>query len=54
MIIAFLLVILLLFICIIFDLYIDVFKDYRNEYHVILWYSYKKKRKYVNLIGGQC
>lgn len=50
--IIFLLILLALFI--IYSPYLDIYKDYRDKYHIILWYnSYKKdkKREYINIIG---
>lgn len=46
-------IIILGVLCIIFNPYIDFFKDYQDKYHMILWYNYNKKRKYINIIGHQ-
>lgn len=46
-------IIFLISIYTIYEPYIDIFKDYRNEYHVILWYNQGNKRKFINLIGDQ-
>ena len=45
--------IIILILFIIFDPFIDIFKDYKGEYHIILWYNHKGKRKSINLIGNQ-
>lgn len=45
--------ILLLILYIYYNSYIDIFKDYRGKYHIILWYDYKGKRKFINLLGSQ-
>jgi len=29
--------------------YFDVFKDYRDKNHIIIWYNSKKERKYFDL-----
>lgn len=38
----------------IYNPFIDVFEDYRGEYHIILWYTNNKgERNYINIIGNQ-
>lgn len=29
--------------------YFDIFKDYRDKNHIIIWYNSKKERKYFDL-----
>jgi hypothetical protein len=48
-----LIIILLIILYKIYDPYIDIFNDYRKEYHVILWYNHKGKRKFINIVGNQ-
>lgn len=53
--IKFIILIILAILCILFVLinpYIDIFKDYRGKIHIILWYNYKNKRKYIDLRGS--
>lgn len=38
---------------IIYEPYLDFFKDYRGKYHIILWYNNKGERSYINIIGNQ-
>jgi hypothetical protein len=34
--------------------YLDIFKDYRGELHIILWYDDSKgERKFINILGSQ-
>ena len=49
------LIILLLVIvgCFIFEPYLDAFYDYRENFHIILWYNWRGKRNYINLVGSQ-
>jgi len=46
---------LLLIFCIVYTHpWIDIFKDFRGEQHIILWYTnYKGERKFINLTGDQ-
>lgn len=53
MILLIIIIIVLGLILLIFNPYIDIFKDYREKYHMIFWYSYKGKRKYISIIGSQ-
>lgn len=32
--------------------YLDIFRDYRDQLHIILWYDWCGNRKYINLLGG--
>ena len=36
-----------------FNIYVDIFRDYRDKLHIIIWYTYKDRRKYIDLIGSQ-
>ena len=53
MILLIILTILLVVIYKVYDPYIDIFDDYREEYHIILWYNHKGKRKFINIVGNQ-
>lgn len=40
-----------------FDPYLDIFHDYRGQFHIVLWYTSRHKRKYerkyINIVGDQ-
>lgn len=42
----------LIMLVIYFNPYIDIYYDYRNNLHIVFWYSYRNKRNYVNILGG--
>ena len=47
-------ILLLIVICLFFfSPYIDIFTDYRGKKHIIIWYSIRGRRKFVNLLGNQ-
>lgn len=48
-----LLLILIFILYLIYDPFIDIFTDFRGEYHIILWYNYKGERRFINIIGEQ-
>lgn len=31
----------------------DIFYDYRNQFHIVLWYTFKGQRKFINIVGDQ-
>lgn len=35
-----------------FKPYLDIYKDYRGNLHVLLWYKINNKRSYLIIIGG--
>ena len=37
----------------IYSPFIDIFKDYTGKNHIIIWYNYKGKRNFIDLLGGQ-
>ncbi len=52
MVIILLLTFIISILIIIFDPYIDIYEDYRNNVHYVLWYnSFKGKRKCKQLNG---
>lgn len=36
-----------------FNPYIDFFNDYRGNTHIVIWYDFKNKRKFIDLTGDQ-
>jgi len=51
-------IILFIFILLIIFVYtnpwIDKYTDYRNEKHLVFWYTnYKGERKFINIVGSQ-
>ncbi len=36
-----------------FNPFIDIFQDYRGKFHIVLWYTFKNGRKYINIVGDQ-
>ena len=48
------LVILLLAITVavwVFDPYLDIYRDNKDDFQIILWYSYGSDRKYIKILG---
>lgn len=47
-------IVIILLVLLIFKPFVDVFKDYRGKYHIILWYNtFNGERKYFNILGNQ-
>jgi len=53
MIYLFIIIILLAICYVIFEPYLDIFEDYKGDFHIILWYNGKTERNYINLLGSQ-
>jgi len=49
----YLILILILVVLLVLQPYLDIYSDYKNETHIILWYnSFTGKRKYFNIKGS--
>jgi len=45
-------IIILVILYLVFRPSIDAYQDNDGKYHVLLWYTSKGERKFINLIGG--
>lgn len=52
MIIVVLVLIALIIIVLIYDPYIDVYRDYKDDLQIILWYTKDGYREYIKILGG--
>ena len=47
-------IVLIFLILILSSPYIDIYRDFEDKLHIIIWYTnHNNERKHFNLIGGQ-
>lgn len=46
-------VIILILLYIIYKPYLDIYKDRKEKYHILLWYNSVEERKFIIIKGGQ-